>query len=59
MKKDTNTEFLSILMSNDLDKLHNFMIINGKGPKPYCPISFDNTETINEISTREENTNVI
>lgn len=34
-------EFMELLCLNSKDKVKKFLISNGKGPKPKCPIIFD------------------
>lgn len=43
-----NSKYLEILLKNDQLELENFLISNGKGPKPICPIIFINKEEGNE-----------
>lgn len=46
-KKDT---FFDLLCQNDPIKLKEFLLMNGKGPKPRCPITFIGQDRIDEIS---------
>ena len=39
--------FIDLLKENDTDKIHNYILKNGK-MKPYCPIIFHNTSNNNE-----------
>ena len=45
-----NSGFFELLCLNDSEKLHQFLISNGKGPKPTCPITFAN---INDNENQE------
>lgn len=37
---NNNSDLFQILLRNDEEELKDFLISNGKGPKPICPIIF-------------------
>lgn len=50
-KSDT---FFELLCLNDKNKIHDFIISNGKGPKPVCPITFMSDEEKSSFSKFNE-----
>ena len=51
-KKQKIDSFFELLCLNDSKELSKFMMDNGKGPKPFCPIMFVDKE---EIEKEKEN----
>lgn len=48
-----NSDFLELLRLNDSDKLKKFILENGKGPHPTCPISFADINLFNSNQAEE------
>lgn len=42
------TSFFELLCLNSDKKIHEFIISNGKGPKPVCPVTFADIDTNDE-----------
>lgn len=42
--------FFELLCLNDQDKIHEFIISNGKGPKPVCPVTFAKIDEEEELA---------
>ena len=49
MKDTKNNGFFELLCLNDSSKLKEFLLMNGKGPKPRCPITFMNMADADEV----------
>lgn len=43
-------DFFELLILNNPDQIHDFLMTNGKRPKPVCPIRFLSKEEIEELS---------
>lgn len=44
------SDFMDILRRNDEDEIRKFIMLYGKKPKPFCPIYFFPSETVNDNS---------
>lgn len=47
------SEFFKLLVKNDQNELENFLISEGKGPKPICPIYFQPVKKDNGNEEKE------
>lgn len=48
-----NNDFLDLLISNDEKEIKNFVVSNGKAPKPVAAIRFIEKDTIEETNQTE------
>ena len=40
-----NQNFMDVLMSDNPDQIQEFLLENGKNPKPHCPFYFEKKES--------------
>ena len=40
-----NQNFMDVLMANNPDQIRDYLIENGKEPKPHCPFYFEKKES--------------
>ena len=52
MKKSVKKDFIEILSNNNEDEMREYLLLNGKKPKPISPFYFIKEEVINDKSEK-------